>query len=67
MNLEMQNTEDTAENVILPPAKLYIPEIKENRKVYDILKRGIDIVGGLFGLILLIPITIRNIYSTKNI
>ncbi len=35
-------------------------------KIQEIIKRGLDIIVGLLGTLLLIPITIRNIYSTKN-
>ena len=37
-----------------------------NRKIQEVIKRTVDIIGGIFGTLLLIPITLRNIYSTKN-
>ena len=53
------------ECVALIPIRLHMPKTNLKRKIYNIAKRGIDIIGGIFGSILLIPITIRNIYSTK--
>ena len=35
-------------------------------KIQEVIKRTVDIIGGIFGTLLLIPITLRNIYSTKN-
>ena len=37
-----------------------------NGKIQEVIKRVVDIIGGIFGTLLLIPITLRNIYSTKN-
>ena len=37
-----------------------------NGKIQEVVKRAVDIIGGIFGTLLLIPITVRNIYSTKN-
>ena len=37
-----------------------------NGKIQEVIKRTVDIIGGIFGTLLLIPITLRNIYSTKN-
>ena len=37
-----------------------------NGKIQEVVKRVVDIIGGIFGTLLLIPITLRNIYSTKN-
>lgn len=41
-------------------------KINVKEKMYSIIKRMIDIVGGLFGVLLLIPITI-GIYITKKV
>ena len=44
-----------------------IYDINRNRgKIQEIIKRSIDIVAAIIGIILLIPITFRNIYSKKN-
>ena len=37
-----------------------------NGKIQEVVKRAVDIIGGIFGTLLLIPITVRNIYRTKN-
>ena len=57
--------EEVNDCVALMPVGLYIPKTDIKGKIYNIVKRGIDIIGGIVGLILLIPITIRNIHSTK--
>ena len=35
------------------------------RKIQEVIKRSVDIVASTIGIILLIPITIRNMDSTK--
>ena len=59
-------TDSMDEHVSLLPVIIYPGKVDIKKKIYDIVKRGIDIIGGIFGLILLIPLTIRNIYSTKD-
>ena len=54
------------ESMALIPIGIYPQRTDIKQKLYSLIKRIIDIIGGICGLILLIPITIRNFYSTKN-
>lgn len=62
-NIEISSN---SECVALLPIGIYSQKQDIKKKIYSLVKRIIDIIGGICGVILLIPITIRNFYSSKN-
>ncbi len=60
-------TENVNECVALVPIGVYTRETDTKKKFfYNIIKRMIDIIVGICGLIFLIPIIMRNICSAND-
>ena len=48
------------------PISLYRPKFNIKRKLYNIAKRTINIIAGIFGVILMVPVTI-GIYIAQRL
>ena len=66
VNYDDEVLKNTTQCLEIIPVNVYIPKVDLKRKIYNIVKRGIDIIAGIFGVILMVPITI-GIYIAQRL